>query len=141
MKKTRFTTAGVLIATASVALFVWAMEQAGVDQVRAAAGRIGAGFGVIVLLGGARGLCRALAWTFAVDSCERLEPWRAITAFFAGEALGNVTPFGLLVSEPVRIALVNARLPRGAAVAGRAIETLLYGVSIVFMWAIGAVTL
>jgi hypothetical protein len=138
MSKTRFTFAGVLIAAASAALFVWAVEQAGFDQVRAAAGRVGVGFVVIVLLGGVRGLCRALAWTCAVDPHERLEPWRAVTAFFAGEALGNLTPFGPIASEPVRIALVTSRLSAGTALSGRAVETLLYGATIVTIWVIGA---
>ncbi len=141
MRDRRLTAAGVLIAAASVTLFVWALEQAGLEPVRAAAGRIGAGFIVIVLLGGLRGSCRALAWTYAVGPQERLTPWRAVTAYFAGEALGNITPFGPLASEPVRIVLVNSQLAVGAALSARAVETMLYGVTIVLMWVIGAGTL
>ena len=63
----------------------------------------------------------------------------AFNAVLCGDALGNLTPLGLIASEPTKAAFLRPHAPMGPAVAAVAIETLLYTLTVAAM--IAATTL
>lgn len=62
-----------------------------------------------------------------------------LSAVLAADALGNLTPLGLLASEPAKILLVRGRLPTLAAISSVAIEDACYIASVVAMLLAGAI--
>ena len=54
-----------------------------------------------------------------------------------GDALGNVTPFGVLVSEPSKVAIVRRHVGVGPAVSAVTIENLFYIASVVIVFVCG----
>jgi hypothetical protein len=83
-------------------------------------------FLLVVGLGGLRFAVRALAWMTCVDRPARLAFRDALAAFLAGDALGTLSPLGLLASEPTKVLIATVRLPPNAAVSSVAIENVLY---------------
>lgn len=91
----------------------------------------------IVALGGFRFAARAVAWTICARP-EQLSPLHAFQASLVGDALGNVTPLGILASEPTKVLLVKDRIPTVKAVASVAAENAFYVASVLLMIAAGA---
>ena len=56
----------------------------------------------------------------------------------AGDALGNLTPLGVLASEPAKVLMMRARLSTAGAIASVALENMFYIASVVAMLAAGA---
>lgn len=54
-----------------------------------------------------------------------------------GDALGNVTPFGVLISEPSKVAFVRRRVGAEAAISAVTIENLFYIASVVVVFVCG----
>jgi lysylphosphatidylglycerol synthase-like protein len=133
-------TAGVA-ALGGAALFVWTLRSAGFDQVMDGVERLGAGLVLVLLLGGVRFVCRACAWRLAVEPPDRLPLNVALTAFLAGDALGNVTPFGFLISEPSKIMLAARQVAARPTIAALTVENLAYSASVVFMIVTGTAAL
>ena len=119
-------------------LFVWSIREVGAAAVRDGISRIGWWFVVIVLLGGVRYLLRAIAWRLSLDEPSRLPLSTAFAASVMGDALGNVTPFGVLVSEPSKVAFVRRRVGAAPAISAVTIENLFYIASVVVVFACGA---
>jgi hypothetical protein len=67
----------------------------------------------------------------------RLTFRQAFGAFLAGDAVGSVTPLGLLASEPTKVFLIRHHLATRAAAASLAVENLVYAASVVAMVALG----
>jgi hypothetical protein len=130
-----------LATAAGALLLVWTVRSAGSDAVWAGVRKLGTGFLVVLVLGGLRQWCRAAAWRFAVDPADRLTLRNAFVAVLAGDALGNITPFGSLISEPSKILLVSRALAARSAIAALAIENIFYSASAVLMLASGTVAL
>jgi hypothetical protein len=65
---------------------------------------------------------------------------RAFAATLAGDALGNVTPLGVLASEPTKVYFVSDRMPTVAAVSSVAAENAFYSASVLIMIGAGALT-
>jgi hypothetical protein len=118
-------------------LFLWSIRAAGTLAVRDGVGRVGWWFVVICLLAGFRYLLRALAWRMCLDDPGRLPLSAAFGAAVMGDALGNVTPFGILISEPSKVALVQRRLGAGSAISAVTIENLFYIASVVIVFVCG----
>ena len=62
-------------------------------------------------------------------------------AVLCGDALGNATPLGPLVSEPAKVAFVRDRVPMGVAFTALAIENVFYTLSVAAMIAAGITAL
>jgi hypothetical protein len=118
-------------------LFLWSIRAAGVAGVRDSVSRVGWWFVVICLLGGARYLVRAAAWRMCLDDPRRLPLGAAFGAAVMGDALGNVTPFGVLISEPSKVAFVQRRTGAGPAISAVTIENLFYIASVVVLFVCG----
>lgn len=132
---------GAVAAVAGAALFTASIRAAGPHAVLGGISRLGSGFIVIFLLGGLRHLLRAVAWTLCVEPPEHLPLARAFSAFVAGDSVGNVTPFGLLASEPSKIMLVKSRVAPNASIAALTVETLFYGATVAVMLVAGTAAL
>jgi hypothetical protein len=93
----------------------------------------------IVLLGGLRFASRSRAWQVCAGMTA-LTFRRAFSATLAGDALGNVTPLGLLASEPAKVFFVNDRVATVNAVSSVAAENAFYVTSVLVMLGAGALT-
>src|SRR5439155_25237407 len=110
--------------------------------------RVGWGLVLILAVAGLRFLVRAECWRWclppAVESGFSRTAFplrRAFAAFLAGDAVGNVTPLGLLASEPTKVLLTRHHLATREAVASLAVENLVYAASVMAMVGVGLVVL
>jgi hypothetical protein len=125
------------VATGGLVLLVVAVRQVGWPDVVVGIRSVGAWFLVIVLLGLARMGCRARAWRVCAEPSE-LPFRRALVATLAADALGNLTPLGLLASEPTKIALARTHLSSIVSVSSVAVENGFYTASVLAMLMGGA---
>ena len=126
-------------ALGGLALFAWAIRQAGYAEVLDGVRRVGWGLVPVCALAGLRFVMRAEAWRACMRRDGRLTSSQALAAFLSGDALGNITPFGLLASEPTKIFLSRHRLATREAMSSLALDNLVYAGSIGVMLAVGAV--
>ena len=131
----------LLALLAGLALFVYAVREAGAAEIAGGVARVGWGLVPVLLLGGFRFVLRALSWRLCMPATVRMPFARVFSAFLAGDAVGNVTPLGPVVSEPAKVFLTRHRLATGEAIASLAIDNTIYAVSVVAMTGIGAVVL
>ena len=118
------------------------MRRAGVAEIVDGIRRVGWGLVLILALAGLRFLIRArmLALVPAARHARFRLP-RALAAFLAGDAVGNVTPLGLLASEPTKVLLTRHHLATRESVASLAVENLVYAASVMAMVGVGLVVL
>jgi hypothetical protein len=95
----------------------------------------------MLALGGLRFWVRARAWALATDASPPLTVRDTFPALVAGDALGNLTPLGLFLSEATKAAFIRTRVSLMAAIAGIAVENLIYTLSVVLVIAGGTVAL
>jgi Lysylphosphatidylglycerol synthase TM region len=118
-------------------LFAWAVERVGTAALIEGISRVGWGMIVILGFGGARFVLRAQCWRWCLPPHVPLSLWQSFTAFLAGDSLGNITPLGLLASEPAKVLLTTRHLATLDSIASLALENLLYIVSVMAMLAFG----
>jgi hypothetical protein len=121
----------VAAALGGLVLFAWAARRAGVSEIIDGIRRVGWGLIPILAIAGLRFVVRAEAWRLCAPSSRGLTPVQAFTAFLAGDAIGNVTPFGLLASEPTKVFLTRHHLATRDSISSLAVDNLLYSASIV----------
>jgi hypothetical protein len=90
------------------------------------------------LLSGLRFVVRSYAWTLCFEGAHRLRLRDALRAFLSGDAVGNVIPLGLVVSEPTKVMLVRDRVPLVAAMSAITVENIFYSLSVVLFILAGA---
>jgi len=134
-RRSRFVTAAG--AVLGVALFAYAVRRVGVDLLVDGVSRIGWGLVAVLALAGARFVVRAQCWRWCLPPHVRLTLSHAFNAYLAGDAVGNITPFGMLASEPAKVLLSRHHLATGASVASLTLENLLYAGSVLAMLAFG----
>ena len=137
----RFGIAAIAASGAGALLLVWTIRAAGAAAVLQGIRRLGPGFIIVCALGGIRGILRTVAWRLCLDDASLLKFRRAFSAYLAGGALGNITPFGWLISEPSKIVLVKDQLAAPASIAALAVENLFYIVSVAMMLTMGTALL
>jgi hypothetical protein len=133
----RRTLLNLTFALVGAVLLLVTVRRVGWTEVQNSLTAIGGWYALIVALGGVRFAARARAWQL----CEGrigLTFHRALSATLAGDALGNVTPLGLLASEPAKVLLVSDRVSTVTAVASVASENAFYMASVLVMLGIGA---
>ena len=133
------TAAGFLTAAVGTALFIWLVKNP--TEIWIGCQKVGWGLGWILLLGGLRFAARARAWSLCIEPPHVLRFADAFTAVVCGDALGNVTPLGPIVSEPAKIACVRGRVNVAAALTALAMENVLYTLSVGAMIAAGTISL
>ncbi len=118
-------------------LLLLTIRRVGWADVQVSARSVGAWFAPVLLLGGLRFAARARAWQVCAEGAG-LTFGRAFAATLAGDALGNLTPLGLLASEPAKVLFVRLHVPTVAAVSSIAVENAFYMASVLGMIGAGA---
>lgn len=139
----------VLAALGGLVLFGYAVRRAGVAEILDGIRQVGWGLIPILGLAGARFFVRACAWRLCMPERAghgeggpphgRLSIRQAFSAFIAGDAIGNLTPLGMVASEPMKVFLTRHRLATREAVASLATDNLLYAASVVAMVLLGMI--
>ena len=129
----RPTLGGVLAAVVGLALFIYFLRRAGVADVADGVRRLGWAFVVVVALGGVRFLIRAAAWIRCLDGPHLLTLVQTFQAVVAGDALGNLTPLSIIVSEPAKGVFLRHREPLRRTLPALAVENLFYTLSAMFV--------
>ena len=122
-----------------IALFTYVVRRAGVGEILEGVQRVGWGLAAILLLAGVRFALRAQGWRFCLPAGTHLTFGQALGAFLAGDAVGSVTPLGLLASEPAKVFLTRHHLATRESAASLAVENLIYAGSVVAMIGVGLV--
>jgi hypothetical protein len=140
VSRPRLSFLNIVVAIVGIALLVFTVQRVGgwgsvVDGVTT----IGWWFIVVVLLGAVRMACRARAWM----ACANLSPVAsakgddpqlrfrdAFGAWIVADAMGNLTPLGLLASEPTKILMVRSKISTVTSIASVTIENAFYTVSV-----------
>ncbi len=126
-------------ALGGLALLVGAVQRVGVPAITSGIQRVGwPGVTAMLVIAGLRFALRAESWRLCMRPHARLPFGQAFAAFLAGDALGNVTPLGMLASEPAKVFLAGHRLAPRDAIASLAVDNLVYAGSAVAMIAVGA---
>ena len=126
----RFTGVGVVFSLLGLALFTYFIWKAGPAAIWAQMSALGWGFLIILLISAVRPIVRALAWTRCFETTHTLRFRDALGAYLVGDALGNLMPLGIVVSEPAKAALVRERVPLVAAASALTVENLFYMLSV-----------
>ena len=130
MLRSRLSPLNIVVALIGAVLLVFTVERdGGWGAVVAGVASIGWGFAVVLLLGFARMACRARAWQVCADDA-RLRFGEAFGALLAGDAAGNLTPLGVLASEPTKILITRGRIGAVTSTASVAIENAFYVTSV-----------
>lgn len=130
MPRPRLVVLNILVAIVGVALLVFTVQRAGGWAVIVAGvASIGWWFAVVVLLGAFRMVCRTRAWMICAND-PQLRFSDAIGAWLVSDAMGNLTPLGVLASEPTKILLVRTKISTVTSVASVTIENLFYTASV-----------
>lgn len=124
---------------AGVALLIWQVRKVGVETIRADLVAVGWGFLAILCLSLLRFVVRAVAWTSLIGAPVPVTS--ALAASIGGDALGNITPLSLLVSEPAKALYVGGRVPTTQALAALAAENFFYSVSVAIYIVLGTAAL
>ncbi|HYJ45560.1 MAG TPA: lysylphosphatidylglycerol synthase domain-containing protein, partial [Pyrinomonadaceae bacterium] len=109
------------------AYFVWST---GTTNITNGIKRLGAGFLLVLLVSSLRYVVRTLGWTLCFEGEHKLRFRDAFRAYIVGDAMGNLTPLGLVASEPTKAALVRDRVPLVVAVSALAVQNLFYSLSV-----------
>ena len=134
----RLAPAGLVFAAAGLLLFGYVVWQAGVEKIWAELQKLGWGFAAILALSGMRFVVRSYAWTLCFEAPHRLRLRHALRAFVTGDAVGNIIPLGLVVSEPTKVLLVRERVPVVAAMSAITVENIFYSLSVILFILSGA---
>lgn len=130
MPRPRLAVLNILVAIVGVALLVFTVQRAGGWAVIVAGvASIGWWFAVVVLLGAFRMVCRTRAWMICAND-PQLRFSDAFGAWLVSDAMGNLTPLGVLASEPTKILLVRTKISTVTSVASVTIENLFYTASV-----------
>ena len=117
------------LSVVGVALLIWQVQDAGgFTAVRRGLASVGAGFIVVLVLSFLRFLMRSVAWRALLGAPAPLSA--ALAATISGDALGNITPFGLAASEPAKAFYLGRHLDPQRAFAALAAENFFYSVSV-----------
>jgi len=131
----------IAAALVGAVLFTYAIRNVGWETVVSGIQRVGWGFVPILIVSGLRFVLRAAAWHLCIPPHARFSLGQAFAAYLSGDSVGNVTPLGLLASEPTKLFLIRHRLATREAVTSLAVDFVVYSTSAVTMIAVGLVVL
>jgi hypothetical protein len=116
----------IIVAVIGAALLIFTVQRVGGwPAVVSGIASVGWWFIVVIALGAARMACRARAWVVCADD-RQLRFRDAFGAMLAGDAAGNLTPLGVLASEPTKILISRTRVSTVTSIASVAIENAFY---------------
>jgi len=130
VSRPRLSAFNLVIAIIGFGLLVFTVQRAGGwSAIVGGVASIGWWFAAVLALGAFRMACRARAWMVCADD-PQLRFRDAFSAWLVSDAMGNLTPLGLLASEPTKILMVRSRLSTVTSVASVTIENAFYTVSV-----------
>src|SRR5918911_2688595 len=138
---TRLKPIGIVFALFGLLLFVYFMWKAGPGEVASGIRKLGAGFLLVLAISSLRYVVRTMGWVLCFTGADRLRFRDAFRAYVVGDAMGNLTPLGLVASEPTKAALVRDRVPLVVAVSALAVQNLFYGLSVILFVMSGIIVL
>jgi hypothetical protein len=123
----------ILFAAIGLALLVFTVQRVGgwgsvVDGI----GTIGWWFAAVVALGALRMVCRTRAWMVCAND-PQLRFRDAFGAWIVSDAMGNLTPLGVLASEPTKILMIRSKIPTVTSIASVTIENAFYTASVLIV--------
>jgi hypothetical protein len=128
----------LLVALAGAALLALTVRRDGWSEVAGGIANVGWAFLLVIALGAARLAVRARAWIICARSGSNdFRFSAALRAMLAADALGNLTPLGLLASEPTKIVLARGALSTVTSIASVTIENGFYTASVVLVLLVG----
>ena len=136
-----FKSVGIIFALLGLLLFAFFVWKAGTGEIVSGIKRLGAGFLLVLAISSLRYVIRTLGWTLCFEGPERLRFRDAFRAYIVGDAMGNLTPLGIVASEPTKAALVRDKVPLVVAVAALAVQNLFYSLSVALFILSGIVVL
>jgi hypothetical protein len=129
----------VVASLVGLALLVWQIRRVGLTTIEAGLAQVGAAFLAILALAFLRFVLRALAWTTLIG--DDVSVGAALAATVSGDALGNITPFSLFVSEPAKALYLRSGIPASRALAALAAENFFYSLSVAVFIILGTIAL
>lgn len=132
---------GAIAALVGIVLFAWFVHQVGPGEIWQGLRSVGWGFVPIIAVTGLRFALRAAAWRLCLEPQYRIPFRTAFAAVLGADAIGNVTPLGLIASEPAKAAFIRHHVPMGPALTAVAIETILYTLTVAGMIAATTIAL
>ncbi|HVG39470.1 MAG TPA: lysylphosphatidylglycerol synthase domain-containing protein, partial [Pyrinomonadaceae bacterium] len=124
-----------------VLLFVFFVRRAGLSGILDNLRSLGFGFLLILLLAGLRLVIRTLCWTRCFEAPHKVPFRDALRAYLIGDAVGNLMPLGIVVSEPVKALMVRGQTPLVAALSAVAVENIFYSLSVALFIVTGTAAL
>lgn len=120
----------LLLAAAGLAVLVWTIERIDLDaaDLRAGFANVGWWFAAILLLAFVRFVLRARAWTALTFPAVPLDA--AVAATISGDAIGNVTPLGVIASEPAKAFYLRRYADPAETLASLVAENFFYSISV-----------
>ena len=137
--KPAITPLAVIGTAAGVLLFIYTLQTVGIATIAEQLRQIGFGFLVVLALSGLRMMVRAKAWSLCIEEHEHFTFAQALRAFIAGDAVGNITPFGPIASEGAKALLSRRNLATSAAFSSVLLENIFYSISVAIMVMIGII--
>ena len=130
MSRPRLAFLNIVVAIVGVALLIYTVQRnGGWGAIVEGVASVGWWFAVVVLLGAIRMACRTRAWMICAND-PQLRFTDAFGAWLVGDAVGNLTPLGLLASEPTKILMVRTKISTVTSIASVTIENLFYTASV-----------
>ncbi|MEO8682847.1 MAG: lysylphosphatidylglycerol synthase domain-containing protein [Vicinamibacterales bacterium] len=126
----------LLTAVFGAALLAFTIRQVGWSAVVTGIASVGWAFLLVVALGAVRMVFRARAWVVCAEQSGGAGPEAALPfsaafgAMLAADALGNLTPLGLLASEPAKVMMARTRVSTVTSIASVTIENAFYTLSV-----------
>jgi hypothetical protein len=126
-------------AIGGAALFAYVVRRAGTAEIVEAVQRVGWGMAAILVIAGLRFALRAQCWRYCMPPSVEMPYLHTLGAFLAGDAMGSITPLGLLASEPTKVLLTRHHLATGESIASLAAENVIYSASVIAFMVVGLV--
>ena len=133
----------ILFAIIGLGLLVYTVQRVGGwSSIVEGVSGIGWWFAAVVALGAFRMVCRTRAWMACVNAtgsgsgepgAESLRFGDAFGAWIVSDAMGNLTPLGLLASEPTKILMIRTRISTVTSIASVTIENAFYTASVLIV--------
>lgn len=131
----------IVSAVIGLALFIYVIQQTGLEEIGARLRQLGAGFVLILAISAFRYLTRSLSWLRCISPEDRhVGFWTLWRARLAGEAIGDLTA-GPLVAEPLKAMVIGDKLSLASRVSSLTVENITYTVSSCVMVMAGAIAL